>query len=230
MKTKQQVVSEFRRTEILNAARSVFARKGFVRGIMDAIAKEAGLAKGTVYLYFRSKEEIYRAVLDHDMEFLKKDTLERIDAAKNLKDKIRAFTLARLENAEEKKEFFRIMDTESGGLSLTRSQYRRWLREPVLLLASAIEEASRRDEIRRVPAERVAWIITDMTRGTIQRRLLGQTDTLPSEDSEFLLSFIWAALTINLNPVPANNSTDRNERPIHRGIKGSRELPSGRGL
>ena len=103
MKTKQQVVSEFRRTEILNAARSVFARKGFVRGIMDAIAKEAGLAKGTVYLYFRSKEEIYRAVLDHDMEFLKKNTLERIDAAKNLKDKIRAFTLARLENAEDKK-------------------------------------------------------------------------------------------------------------------------------
>ncbi len=200
MKTKRQVVSEFRRTEILNAARSVFARKGFVRGIMDAIAKEAGIAKGTVYLYFRSKEEIYRAVLDYDMEFLKKDTLERIEAAKNLKDKIGAFTLARLENAEAKKEIFRIMDTESGSLSLTRSQYRRYLREPVHLLASAIEDAARRGEIRPVPSERVAWIIADMTRGTIQRRLLGQTDTLPSEDSEFLLSFIWAALAIKPDP------------------------------
>ena len=196
MKTKQQVVSEFRRTEIIDAARSVFARKGFVLGIMDAIAKEAGLAKGTVYLYFRSKEEIYRAVLDHDMESLKGGTVERIDAANNLKDKIRAFTLARLENAEARKEFFRIMDTESGGLALTRSQYRRWLREPVLLLASAIEDASRRGEIRCVPSEKVAWIIADMTRGTIQRRLQGQSDTLPREDSEFLLSFIWEALTI----------------------------------
>jgi AcrR family transcriptional regulator len=199
MKTKQQVVSEFRRTEIVDAARSVFARKGFVRGIMDQIAKEAGIAKGTIYLYFRSKKEIYRAVLDHDMESLKKGTLERIDTAKNLKDKIGAFTLARLESAEARKELFRIMDTESGSLSPTRSQYRDWLREPVLRLASAIEDASRQGEIRRVPSEKVAWIIADMTRGTIQRRLLGQNDTLPSEDSEFLLSFIWAALTATEN-------------------------------
>ena len=81
-----------------------------------------------------------------------------------------------------------------------------------------------------MPAEKVAWIIADMTRGTIQRRLLGPTDTPPSEDSEFLLSFIWAALTIKLNPVPTNNSSDRKERPIHRGIKESRELLGGRGL
>ncbi|MGA2961367.1 MAG: TetR/AcrR family transcriptional regulator [Candidatus Korobacteraceae bacterium] len=200
MSTKQQVVSDFRRTEIIDAARSVFARKGFVRGIMDEIAEEAGIAKGTIYLYFRSKKEIYRAVLHHDMEFLTKDTLERIDAANNLKDKIRAFTLARLENAEVRKEFFRIMDTESGSLSLTRGQYRDWLREPVLRLTSAIEDASRRGEIRPVSSEQVAWVVADMTRGTIQRRLLGQSDTLPSEDSEFLLSFIWAALTSRLDP------------------------------
>jgi TetR/AcrR family transcriptional regulator of autoinduction and epiphytic fitness len=194
MKTKQQVVSEFRRTEIIDAARSVFARKGFASGIMDQIAKEAGIAKGTIYLYFRSKQEIYRAVLNHDMEFLKRSTLERIDAAQNLKDKIRAFTLSRLESADARKDFFRIMDSESGSLSLTRSQYRDWLREPVLRLASAIEDASRRGEIRRVPPEKAAWIIADITRGTIQRRLLGQSDSLPSEDSEFLLSFIWPAL------------------------------------
>ena len=197
MKTKQQVVAEFRRREILDAARSVFARTGFARGIMDAIAKEAGIAKGTVYLYFRSKKEIYRAVLNHDMAFLNQDTLERIDAARNLKDKIRAFTLARLENAEAKKEFFRIMDTEPGSLSFTRSQYRDWLREPVLRLASAIEDASRRGEIRQVSSEKVAWIIADMTRGTIQRRLLAETNNSPTQESEFLLSFIWAALALN---------------------------------
>ncbi len=197
MKTKQQVVSEFRRTAIVDAARTVFARKGFARGIMDEIAREAGMAKGTVYLYFRSKKEIYGAVLNRDMEFLKKSMLERIDAEKNLKDKIRAFTLARIENAETKKKFFQIMDTESGSLSVTRSQYRDWLREPVLRMASAIEDASLRGEIRSVPSEKVAWIIADMTRGTVQRRLLGQSDGRPTEDSEFLLSLIWAALEIH---------------------------------
>ena len=199
MKTKQQVVSEFRRAKIVDAARSIFARKGFARGIMDEIAKEAGIAKGTIYLYFRSKKEIYKAVMDRDMEFLNKITLERMDAALNLEGKIRAFTLARLENGEARKEFFRIMDSESGNFGLTRSQYRDWLRLPVLRLASAIEDASQRGEIRRVPSEKLAWIIADMTRGTIQRRLLGHNGTAPTEDSELLSSFIWAALAIKLN-------------------------------
>jgi len=194
MKTKQQVVSDFRRAEIMNAARSVFARKGFARGIMDEIAKEAGIAKGTVYLYFSSKKEIYRAVLDYDMEFLKRATLERIETANGLKRKIKAFALARLENSDAKREFFKIMDTDPGSLSYTRSQYRNWLKEPVLRLAAAIENAFQQGEIRSVPAERTAWAIADMTRGAIQRRLIGQTDTAPAEEAEFLLDFIWAAL------------------------------------
>jgi AcrR family transcriptional regulator len=214
MKTKQKVVSEFRRTAIIDAARSVFARKGFTRSIIDEIAQEAGIAKGTVYLYFRSKKEIYRAVLDQDMEFVKKSTLERIDAAKNLKDKIRAFALARLENAETRKEFFRIMDTESGTLSYTRSQYRDWLREPVLRLASAIEDASVRGDIRCVASEKAAWVIADMTKGTIQRRLIGQNNAPLSEDSEFLVSFIWAALAIPSDSAKSSESVPSNHAGV----------------
>jgi AcrR family transcriptional regulator len=195
MKTKQQVVSEFRRAEIVDAARTVFARRGFAFGIMDEIAKEAGVAKGTLYLYFRSKTEIYKAVLDHDMKTLKKSTLDRIDAANGLREKIRAFALARLERAEANKEFFRIMDSESGSLTYTRSQYRDWLREPVHRLAEAIEQASKHGEIRRLDPEKTAWLIADMTRGTIQRRLLTQSEAPPAGDAEFLLDFIWAALT-----------------------------------
>jgi AcrR family transcriptional regulator len=51
-KTKQEMVAEFRVTEILDAARKVFAQKGFAETTVDQIAEEAGVAKGTVYLYF----------------------------------------------------------------------------------------------------------------------------------------------------------------------------------
>ena len=196
MKNKKQVVSEFRRGEIIDAARTVFARKGFSLGIMDEIAKEAGVAKGTLYLYFRSKDEIYRAVLDHDMKTLNKSTLDRLDEAKGLKEKIRAFALVRLERAEANKEFFRIMDSEKGAHSYTRSQYRDWLREPVSRLASAIGKAAEKGKIRGVDAEKTAWLIVDMTRGTIQRRMLAQTETPPVGDAEFLLEFIWASLAL----------------------------------
>jgi AcrR family transcriptional regulator len=194
MKTKQQVVSEFRRAEIVQAARTVFACRGFAHAIMDEIASEAGVAKGTLYLYFKSKIEIYKAVLDHDMKALKKDTLDRLDGAVTLRDKIRAFVLARIEKAEASKDFFRIMDSESGALSYTRSQYRDWLREPVHRLAAAIEKAETSGEIRSLDAEKVAWLIADMTRGTIQRRLLTQADALPAASADFLLDLIWPAI------------------------------------
>ena len=193
-KTKQQVVSEFRRTEIMNAARTVFARKGFAQGIIDEIAKEAGVAKGTVYLYFSSKKEIYRAVLDYDMDCLKQAVLKRIDNAGSLREKIRAFTLARLEHSDERRNFLAIMDTDPGTLNFTRNQYRNWLKEPVLHLAAAIEDASRRGEIRDVSAERTAWAVVDLTRGAIQRRLIAGVNTTAEEEAEFLVDFVWTAL------------------------------------
>lgn len=193
MRTKKQVVSEFRRAEIVQAARTVFARRGFSGAIMDEIAAEAGVAKGTLYLYFKSKMEIYRAVLDDDMKSLKRDTLERIDAALTLKEKIRAFALIRIQRAEENKDFFRIMDAESGALHYTRSQYRDWLREPVQRLAAAIQRASAAGEIRPVDAEKTAWLLVDATRGTVQRRLLAQSNAHPCEDAHFLVEFLWPA-------------------------------------
>jgi AcrR family transcriptional regulator len=194
MQSKKKIVSEFRRAEIVDAARTVFAQRGFARGIIDEIAREAGIAKGTVYLYFRSKNEIFKAVLHHDMKALKKETLERIEVARNLKEKIAAFTLARIESAEARKDVFLIMDSEPGGLALTRSQYHNWLREPVMRLAEAIDEAAARGEVRPLPAEKTAWMIADMTRGTIQRRLIAKSETPPAEDSAFLSDFIWSAL------------------------------------
>jgi AcrR family transcriptional regulator len=61
---KRQVVLEFRRSEILSAATKVFGSKGFEGTRMEDIAAEADLAKGTVYVYFQSKDEIYEAVVE----------------------------------------------------------------------------------------------------------------------------------------------------------------------
>ena len=50
---------ERKRQAILQAARQVFARKGFEPATLEAVAREAGLAKGTLYLYFKNKEDLY---------------------------------------------------------------------------------------------------------------------------------------------------------------------------
>lgn len=52
-----------RPAEIVAAAFEVFAEKGFARAKLDDIARRAGVSKGAVYLYFETKEDIFRAVV-----------------------------------------------------------------------------------------------------------------------------------------------------------------------
>ena len=57
-------VSDQRKAQILNAAESIFTKKGFYEARMDDIAEETGLSKGAVYLYFKSKNDLIIAILD----------------------------------------------------------------------------------------------------------------------------------------------------------------------
>lgn len=54
-------------TKILQAAEKVFLKQGFYPARIDDIAKEAGVAKGTVYLYFKDKPSIYVALLNNKL-------------------------------------------------------------------------------------------------------------------------------------------------------------------
>src|SRR3954469_2456940 len=50
--------------EIVQAAMAVFAEKGFAAARLDEIAARAGVSKGAVYLYFATKEDVFRAVVE----------------------------------------------------------------------------------------------------------------------------------------------------------------------
>ena len=58
-------VSEERKQQILEAAIAVFARLGFRAARMDDVAEQAGLSKGALYLYYKSKDAIIAALLQH---------------------------------------------------------------------------------------------------------------------------------------------------------------------
>ena len=60
---RRRQASEQRRRAILDAARKVFAQQGYASTVVEDIAKQADIAKGTLYLYFASKEQIYLAAL-----------------------------------------------------------------------------------------------------------------------------------------------------------------------
>ena len=68
-------VSAQRKTQILEAALRVFARRGFHKARMDDIAAEAHLSKGALYWYFRSKDAILQALLDKMFSVIMSDML-----------------------------------------------------------------------------------------------------------------------------------------------------------
>ncbi|HEY66092.1 MAG TPA: TetR/AcrR family transcriptional regulator [Caldilineae bacterium] len=56
--------TEDRRTQILQAAMACFARQGYHRTTMDDIVHESGLSKGSLYWYFKSKKDLFLAIID----------------------------------------------------------------------------------------------------------------------------------------------------------------------
>ncbi len=68
-----------KREAILRAAITVFARNGYFNSKVSDIAGEAGIADGTVYLYFKSKEEVLHSVFDRLMEEMISDGKREID-------------------------------------------------------------------------------------------------------------------------------------------------------
>src|SRR5438874_1158231 len=104
--------TEQRRSAILQAARTVFAREGYAETVVEDIATQAGIAKGTLYLYFRSKEQIYLAALFEEARKLDADSRAAMSAAVTWRDKLHAYLQVRLHYFEAHQDFLRIYMTE----------------------------------------------------------------------------------------------------------------------
>ena len=88
-------VSDERKAQILNAAEGVFTKRGFNEARMDDIAEKTGLSKGTLYLYFKSKDDLIIAILERifqrefrQLEDLQQDDISASDAMLKLTDLI----------------------------------------------------------------------------------------------------------------------------------------------
>lgn len=196
-KTKQEIVSQFRCAEILQAARQVFAEKGFTAATVDDVAEAAGLAKGTLYLYFPSKREIYMAAFRMGVEDLANASRAAVDQAPSMREKLRAYIGTRLRYVEANRDFFKIYHAEFGNLTHPASVNEWFLnlyREQLDLLGSLLKRAIRQGEIRRVPAGTLASAIYEMVRGIMLRRILGWSEVSVDEDVEALCEIVWSGI------------------------------------
>lgn len=193
--TKRDVLADFRRAELIDAASAVFARKGFAGASVDEIAKMAGVAKGTIYLYYPSKHDIYWASLESGIVALDRAVRAAVEAAgPSLREQLHAIAHTKLAWFEARRDFFRIFFSELGSQACevsTHPRLRPLYLGQVHFVERLVEAAMARREIRRCEPARVAFAIADLVRGVVRRRLLETATASIGDEAAFIVDLMW---------------------------------------
>ncbi len=97
--------SEYTKDKILLAAANIFSKFGFHKTTVDEIARAAHKAKGSIYNYFRSKEELFQEVIDKEFQALRSELIKAIDSGKNAKEKLTNYITVRMKTLNELTNF-----------------------------------------------------------------------------------------------------------------------------
>ncbi|MBL8209121.1 MAG: TetR/AcrR family transcriptional regulator [Bryobacterales bacterium] len=194
-RTKKDVLQEFRTAEILEAARRVFARNGYNETTVDQIAEEAGVAKGTVYLYFSSKHDLFCAAMRSGLNDLYERAQLEITAADTTADRLRAFIGARLRYCSENRDFFRIYYTEFASLKVRRGasqpEFQDLYDQQLAVLESLLAAGIRGGEVRAtLDTPRAAHLLFEYIRAAVAKHVM----EWPDEPIESTLSLVFELL------------------------------------
>ena len=192
-KTKDEVVKDFRTGEIVRAARRVIGELGYDEASMERIAHEAKIAKGTIYLYFRNKEELLAHVAEHGFLELMERARLATARARGAEPKLTGLMRAVLEHTSENREIFRALqertlmgfERESAlGAKLAHNR-----EELLQFTAAIIERGAKSGELRACDARRAARFLIESMRGAVVDRYQNTSQAGIQKDAEDIVDF-----------------------------------------
>lgn len=192
-----------RREEIVKAAEKVFFSMGLEQATMDDIAAEAELSKGTLYLYFKSKEDLHFEVARGAISLLSSHTARAVESAGNAIEKLelmgRATIAFMYTHPKHMKAIMSIMATEAGTVELSSGDVQGIVygESSVGMLMKVVEEGIREKLIRSdIPAPLIAHTLWMQMMSVIQfvsteGSLIQMLDLTPEKvfESHFQLVF-----------------------------------------
>src|SRR6202165_1566356 len=133
-----------KRESILRAATRVFARNGYFNSKVADIARAAGVADGTVYLYFRSKEEILHSIFDQNMAEAIAADRQLIDKLSDPREKLRRIATLHLERLGADRDLAVVFQVELRGSTKFMEEFSAaGFAEYLGLIRETIEEGQR---------------------------------------------------------------------------------------
>ena len=141
---KRALAMSDKRAAILRAAINVFARNGYFNSKVADIAREAGVADGTVYLYFKSKEEILHSIFDRSVEDALGAARERVRSIVDPREKLRQIAHLHLERLGSDRDLAVVFQVELRGSTKFMEEFSAaGFAEYLALIRSTFEEGQR---------------------------------------------------------------------------------------
>lgn len=147
------------RRKLLDAAAAEFAENGFHVGSISAITRRAGVALGSFYTYFASKDAIFRALVSDMSEMVRVAAREAIDPAMAPLEIEQAALAAFLAFAADHKEIYRIIDEAE---FVDPESYRRHYETTAARIRERLEAGARAGAFRADLGEAAAWAVMGM--------------------------------------------------------------------
>lgn len=185
-----------RTDQILEAAEKLFAQKGFYSTTVGEIAEKAGIAKGTIYLYFRDKRDLFFSVLESKLDILLEKVEKGIQKSKTVSSRIEEAIGIHLKFLEENEDFFKIMQSFpeefkrklgerlKGGLIERQSYY-------VEIMDKLIQEGIEVGEIRAFDSRKLAVILMGMLHSLTVYWISRKERASLSEDKHLIYEVFW---------------------------------------
>ena len=199
--TKEEVIKEFRVREILEAARRVMARYGMQGTTVDRVAEEAKVAKGTIYLYFQSKDELVHAAVLEGLREMVAETVRSDDPSMPPLDRIRNLIRAQYRIQASNQDFLKtLIIGNSLDIEVESQAGRDFMRVyagHLDFVASVLQDAIERGAIRPIDSHFAAFMLGELITGSLRRRLLKLASTPLEADADAVVELFLRGIQVS---------------------------------
>jgi len=151
---------------IVDVAQRLFAKYGFKKTTIDEIAHSAHIAKGSIYYYFGSKEDIFRAVLDKENRLWSQKVREVINRASTPQEKLRAYLVTRMKYLSKLTNFYSALREEYlEHYAFIENIRKRYFREEIEIVKAILEEGVKKGIFKVEELGLTAFVIVAALKG-----------------------------------------------------------------
>jgi AcrR family transcriptional regulator len=167
------------REEILSAAEKVFAAKGFFPTTMSDIARRAEFGTGTLYKYFKSKEELYFTLIDEKVEEINRLVKTELSQRNSAIERIKKVLQLQFEFIERNRDFFRIYVSERSRFEWTvKDDLGKGLHEKMVsyidILSEVIRQGIKKGEFRSMDPRDLAHALVGIVNSFVFEWLISR--------------------------------------------------------